>query len=178
MTLLNRILSALLALALLVGGLLAAAEIVLAQLGQPSWLVPHEQWSSWLREQTWDAAVVRIVLVGVVVLGLLLLLPALRRGKPSTVDLPARGSGSTNTRVSASRRGVEKTLAAAARRVEGISSASADVGRRTVRIKARTATRSKPDLQRQLTAAVATRIDDLGLSDTLRPRVTISREGR
>lgn len=177
MALLNRILSALMALALLMGGLLAAVEIVLALLGQPSWLVPHEQWSAWLREQTWDTAVVRLALIGLVVLGLLLLVPALRRGKPSVVALPAR-RGSTGTQVSASRRGVEKTLAAAARRTEGISSARAYVGRRTVRVKARTATRSKPDLQQHLTAAVDTRLDELGLTGTLRPRVTISREGR
>jgi len=175
--LLNRILSALLALALLLGGLLAATEIVLAQLGQPSWLVPHRQWSGWLNAQTWDTAVVRAILVGVVLLGLLLLVPALRRGKPSTVALAAR-EGSTATRVSASRRGVEKTLAAAARRTEGISSATADVRRRSVRVKARTATRSKPDLQQQLSTAVSARLDELGLSGALRPRVTLSKEGR
>ena len=78
----NRVLATLLALALLLGGLLAVVEIVLAQLGRPSWLVPHEQWSSWLAEQTFASAVVRAVLVGLAVLGLLLLVGRARRGLP------------------------------------------------------------------------------------------------
>lgn len=178
MTLLNRILSALLAIGLLLAGLLAAAEIVLAQLGQRYWLVPHQQWSSWLGEQTWDATIPRAVLVGVGALGLLLLTAALRPGKPPSVALPARSDSSTGTVVSASRRGLEKTIAAAAQRPEGIHSATADVRRRTVRVKARTGTRSKTDLQQQVTAAVSQRLTELDLSDTLRPRITIAKESR
>ncbi len=176
MTLLNRILSALLAIGLLMAGLLAAAEIVLAQLGQRYWLVPHQQWSSWLGQQTWDATILRAVLVGVGVLGLLLLIAALRPGKPSAVALPARSG--TGTVVSASRRGLEKTIAAAAQRPEGINSATADGRRRTVRVKARTGTRSKTDLEQQVTAAVSQRLTELDLSVTLRPRITISKETR
>lgn len=178
MTLVNRILAALLAIALLLGGLLATLEIVLAQLGQPSWLVPHQQWSSWLREQTWDATIPRVVLVGVGVLSLLLLTAALRPGKPRAVALPARSDSGTGTVVSASRRGLEKTIAAAARRPDGIHSATADVRRRTVRVKARTGTRSKADLQQQVTAAVSQRLTELDLSNTLRPRITIAKESR
>ena len=40
MTVVNRVLATLLALALLLGGLLAVVEIVLAALGRPPWLVP------------------------------------------------------------------------------------------------------------------------------------------
>ena len=79
MQVLNRVLSTLLALVLLLGGLLAVVEIVLAALGRPHWLVPHEQWSSWLAEQTFASAVVRAILIGLAVLGLLLLMAALRR---------------------------------------------------------------------------------------------------
>lgn len=176
MALANRILSALLALALLLGGLLATAEIVLTQLGRPPWLVPHDQWSSWLGAQTFDGTVVRVALVLLVVLGLLLLVPGLRRGKPGTLALRPSEGGAGHVRMTASRRGVEKSLASAARRTSGITSATATAGRRSVRVKARTSTRSAGDLQTQVTAAVTGRLEELGLSGTLRPRVTISKK--
>ena len=120
MQVLNRVLSTLLALVLL-GGLLAVVEIVLAALGRPHWLVPHQQWSSWLAEQTFASAVVRAILIGLAVLGLLLLVAALRRGRLRALALPARADG---VRVTASRRGIQRTLARAAQRPDGARSGS------------------------------------------------------
>ena len=174
MQVLNRVLSTLLALVLLLGGLLAVVEIVLAALGRPHWLVPHEQWSSWLAEQTFASAVVRAVLVGLAVLGLLLLGAALRRGRPGALALPTR---TDRVRVTASRRGVERTLARAARRPAGVRSARVRAGRRRVRVTATTALRSPGDLRRQVTAAVDERLDELGLAGTVRSTVTVSQEG-
>lgn len=173
MHLLNRLLATLLALALFLGGLLAVAEIVLAALDRPAWLVPHERWSGWLREQTFTAGIVRAALIGLALLGLLLLIAALRRGKPGALQLPARTDG---VRVSASRRGIERSLATAARRADGVRSARVRARRRSVRVKARTALRSTDDLQQPVTAAVTERLDQLGLAGVLRPRVTVSRE--
>jgi multisubunit Na+/H+ antiporter MnhC subunit len=169
----NRVLATLLALALLVGGLLAVVEIVLAQLGRPSWLVPHEQWSSGLAGQTFIDPVVRAVLIGLVVLGLALLVLALRRGKPRSVRLPSRNEG---VRVSASRRGIERSLSTAARRADGVRAARAKAGRRTVRVKAVTALRSTGDLQEPVATAVTGRLEQLGLGGILRPRVSIKKE--
>lgn len=169
----NRVLATLLALALFLGGLLAIVEIVLAALDRPAWLAPHEQWSSWLAGQTFAEGVVRAVLIGLVVLGLLLLTVALRRGKPGSLRLPGRTEG---VRVSASRRGIERSLATAARRADGVRSARAKAGRRAVRVKASTALRSTGDLQQPVTAAVTERLEELGLTGVLRPRVTVSRK--
>ena len=91
-TITNRVLSALLALVLVVGGLLVAVEIVLAQLGRPALLIPWSAWASWLGGQTWDTSTVRLVLAGLVVVGLVLLILALRPGKPRRLALPATGS--------------------------------------------------------------------------------------
>lgn len=173
MSLVNRILSALLALALLLGGLLAAVEIVVAGLGRPPWLVPHEAWSSWLGQETWDTPVVRVILAGLVLLGLLVLLPALRRGRPASLPL---ASATQEVHLRASCRGVQRSLAAVARRTSGVSAASVSVGRRTVRVKATSRNRSEGNVALEVTSAVAGRLDQLGLSDTLRPRVTLSRK--
>jgi Family of unknown function (DUF6286) len=157
----NRVLATLLALALFLGGLLAVAEIVLAALDRPAWLVPHRQWSSWLAGQTFDDAAVRAVLIGLVVVGLLLL------------ALPSRTDG---VRVTASRRGIERSLASSARRADGVRSARAKVGRRSVRVQATTRMRSPGELQQPVATAVTERLDELGLSGVLRPRVTLSQE--
>lgn len=173
MHVLNRVLAMLLALALLLGGLLAVVEIVLAALDRPSWLVPHEDWGSWLTEQTFSGGIVRALLIGLVVLGLLLLVAALRRGKPGALRLPGRTEG---VRVSASRRGIERSVATAARRADGVRDARARAGRRAVRVKTKTAMRSPGDLQQRVTAAATDRVEQLGLSGVLRPKVTVSRE--
>lgn len=173
MHIVNRVISALLALMLFLGGLLAAVEIVLAALGRPSWLVPHEQWSRWLGEQTLSGGVVRALLIGLVVLGSLLLFAALHRGKPGSLVLPSRTDGVV---VTASRRGIERSVSTAAGRADGVRSARVKAGRRTVRVTASTAVRSPGDLQQPVTAAVTGRIEELGLTGVLRPRVTVSQE--
>lgn len=179
MAVLNRILSALLALALLLGGLLGAVEIALALAGQPPWLVPHPDWASALEELTWEAPAVRAVLAGLVLLGLLLLVPALRRGKPGTITLPARSGDPSRVTVRASRRGIERTLAQAARQADGVASASVGVSRRAVSVQAVTTNRTSGDLRARVQDAVGARLAELGLSDTLRTRVrVITRESR
>jgi len=170
MTVVNRVLATLLALALLLGGLLAATEIVLAQLDQPYWLVPHPQWSAWLREQTFSAGLVRAVLAGVTILGLLLLVAALRRGKPHTLALPSAAEG---VQVSASRRGIERTLRDAAARTSGVSSVRVKAGRRKVKVTAHTAARTPGESQHQIGDVVAGKLDQLGLGTALRPRVRV-----
>ncbi len=173
MHIVNRVIATVLALTLFLGGLLAVVEIVLGLLGRPYWLIPHPTWSSWLGDQSFSGGVVRAVLIGMVIVGLLLLVVALRRGKPGSLTLPGRTDG---VRVTASRRGIERTLSAAARRADGVRSARATAGRRRVRVKAATALRSPRELQQPVTDAVTERLGELGLTGVLRPRVTVSRE--
>lgn len=174
MNLLNRLLATLFALALFLGGLLAAIDIVLLQVDRPTFLVPTGQWASWFRVQSFGDGIIRAVCVGLALLGLLLLLVALRRGKPHALRLPAR---TDSVQVSTSRRGLQRALSAAAGRVDGVSSASTKARRRSVRVHAVTALRDHGDLQQRLVEAVTSRLDDFGLTDRLRPRVKVSTKG-
>lgn len=170
-----RVLSALLALLLFVGGLLAAAEIVTALVRRPPLLVPHETWGTWLKDHTWEDPTVRAALVGLVLLGLALLFVALTRGRSREISLPGTTGGVT---VAADRRGVERAVAAAARRTDGITDASASTGRRSVTVAARTQRRSEGDLDQRVRDAVSGRLEELGLG-RLRPRVKVTRrDGR
>ena len=167
----TRLVSALLAVALLLGSLLVVVEIVAAGLGRPPVLIPYPGWTSWLRTHSWNDWIVNTVLGGLLVLGLLLLLLAFRRGKPASLALR---SGSDGVDVTASRRSVEKSLAAAAARTTGIAGASASVSRRTARVNARTVARSEPGSREELESAVRRRLDSLGLERRLRTRVDLT----
>ena len=167
----TRVVCALLALALLLGSLLAVVEIVAAALDRAPVLVPYPEWTSWLRAHSWNDAIVNAALGGLVVLGLLLLLLAFRRGKPASLALRSRTDG---VDVIASRRSVEKALAAAAARTPGITGASASVSRRTARVDARTVARSEPGIREEVETAVRGRLDSLGLERPMRTRVDLT----
>lgn len=170
----NRILSALVALALLLAGLLGAVEGVLAALRRPGWIVPRSQWADAVSGATWQDTVVRLVAVGAVVLGLLLLVAALRRGAPGTLALPTTTEG---VNVRAHRRGVERAAVTAARRTDGVTGASAKATRRRVKVVARTSLRQPGDLQTTVRRAVEAQVADLGLGDRLRSSVSLDRRG-
>lgn len=167
----GRVVSALLAIALLVGALVAVVEIAAAALGRSPWLVPHREWTDWFRNHSWNHWIVNAVFIGLIVLGLILLFLAFRRGKPTALTLRSRHPGVS---VAASRRSVEKVLANAALRTTGVSSASATVGRRTARVKARTSTRSEQNLRTEVESAVQARLDSLSLERPMRTRVQLS----
>lgn len=174
MAALNRVLATALALLLLLGGLLAVSEIVLAALDRPYWLVPYEQWSSWLSARRFSSGIVRTIAVGVIVLGVLLLVAAVRRGRPGALGLPGHTPG---VQVTASRRGLEQALSRAVRGTDGVRSARVKAGRRRVKVTAATALRSPGGLQQQVSDAVDQHLEELGLAGTLRSRVTLSRRG-
>jgi hypothetical protein len=167
----TRVVCALLALALLIGSLLAVVEIAAAALDRAPALVPYPEWTTWLRAHSWNDAIVNVALGGLVVLGLLLLLLALRRGKPASLTLRSRIDG---VDVMASRRSVEKALAAAATRTAGITGASASVSRRSARVDARTVARSEPGIREEVETAVRGRLDSLGLERPMRARVDLT----
>lgn len=167
----TRVVSALLAIALLLGSLLAVVEIVTAALGRPPALVPYPEWTDWLRSHSWNDWMVNAVLIGLVVTGLLLLLLAFRRGKPAALPLTSRSDA---VDVTASRRSVEKALATAASRTTGVAEASASVGRRTARVTARAVSRSEPGLRDSVESSVRSRLDALGVERRMRTRVKLA----
>jgi hypothetical protein len=108
---------------------------------------------------------------GLVVLGLLFLLLAFRRGKPASLALKGRTDG---VDVVASRRSVEKALASAAARTTGITGASASVTRRAARVDASTLARSESEVREKVETAVRGRLDSLGLERPMRTRVDLT----
>lgn len=173
---LTRALAALVALTLLLGSLLAIVEMVLAAADRQPWLIPYTKATGWTGQRSWNDPVVRTMLVGMVVIGLVVMFLAVRRGKPATLALRGRTPG---VGVTASRRSIEKSLVAAASRTSGITGADASVRRRSARIEAQATSRSESGLPQTVESAAKARLDSLGLTRPLRLHVQVhSQEDR
>jgi hypothetical protein len=96
---------------------------------------------------------------------------ALRRGKPGSLTLKSRSDG---VGVTATRRSVEKSLAAAAARTSGVAEASASVSRRTARVDAQTVAQPEPTLREEVERVVKGRLDSLDLQRPMRTRVGLT----
>jgi hypothetical protein len=175
MLVLRRVLALVLATALLVAAVIGFVEIAMAALNRPPWIVPGEVWATWLRGHRWNDAVVRVGLSVVLGFGLLLLVAGVRRGRPAELALTSTEPGVT---VTASRRSVERLLAAAARSIPGITSAQVSARRRGVRVNAWTRIRDAGDLRERVEAAVRESIDGLELSRRPRLKVRVRTEER
>lgn len=117
----NRIASALLGLALVALGLLAAAEAVLALAGRPP-LLPLDDWYERLTRVTYAGTAVRLVSIGLIVLGVLILAAQLRRWRPTELDLRSDGERG-HWRMQ--RRSLENQVSDEVNRVAGVHEAHA-----------------------------------------------------
>ena len=167
-----RVLSALLAAALLALGVIVAAEVVFAALGQPAWVLPYQSLSSTLRDSTWTSGIARLIGGVLSAVGLLLFLLSLRRGRPA--DLPLT-STSDNLDATVHRRGLQSYLRAAVDGVDGVRRAKVRVGRRKVKVTASSALRDPGAMPQEVEQRVRASLDELALRRSLAVKVTTKR---
>lgn len=172
----NRLVAALLAIALVVVGLVLAIEVVAFLLGLSPVIVQWPAAYTWASSTSWDDTTLRLILLAAAVLGLLLLVAELRRAparrlavadQPEAVDMAY------------TRRGVANAVRLAVREVDGVRSVATTIGRRKLRVTA-VASASDPDLARGLTDAVTQatqrRVHDLALDPA--PRIVVAMKAR
>jgi Family of unknown function (DUF6286) len=177
MRLVNRLLAALLSLALIVAGVLVVVEVVMQRLGRS----PVTRWPrvyDWSRRTEWQQGSVRVACILLAVAGLLLLAAELKRSKPSRLAVRSQSTDAAYTR-----RGVAATIRSAVSDVDGINSASVSVGRRRVKVAATTAGLqpfTAEGLREPTTAAAQQRLDALELQSppTLSVEVSTSNRSR
>lgn len=168
MRLVNRVLAAVLALALLVGGLLVAVEIVVAGFGHEPWVLPHDRWYRSARARHWDSAPPRWIFIGLVVAGLALLALQVTRRRPRALDLtPAAVPADLD------RRGLERALVREASRVDGVAGARVRVEGDKAEVLASTDRRQAGDLQPRVAQALDRRVGSLGLARPPAVRVKV-----
>jgi hypothetical protein len=168
----TRLVSALLALALLVGGLLVALEIGAAALGREDDLVVD--WRDWrqdLLDTPWEDYTVRVVLAAMVAVGLLLLFLLLARRRPTAVRLADRTDGA---RADLDRSGLERHLASCLQRVDGVGGVGVRVRGGRARISAVTPGRDTAPVESSLRSAADQALGQLGLASSLPVRVAVT----
>ena len=170
MRLLDRLLAAVLALAIAVLGLLAVAEIVLAHLGRQPWLLPYDTWYRAGVRNPWSSGGMRWLSGALALGGLILLVLQLVPRRPSVLVM-AGGRG----RAVLARRNAERTLESDVRRVEGVAAARARIGRRSTDVVARTDGRAPDDVQQRVLATVEGRLRRLALAGSPPVRVRLDR---
>ena len=167
----NRVVSAVLALALLVGGLLVAVEIVVAGFERRPWVLPHDRWYTSARLRSWDSAPPRWIFIGLVVAGLLLLVLQLARRRPTALALTP---GAVPTDIG--RRSLEKSLVRETSKVDGIAAAKAKVKNDRADVVASSNRRQTGDLEPRVAETLNRKMGALGLARP--PAVRVKVHGR
>lgn len=166
----NRVLCAALALLLLVGGLVVAAEILLAGVGRGPWLVPYDDWRRWAATTAWSDRSARLVFAGLVLAGLGLLVLELWRRRPAALPLTP-GAGGMATDVD--RRDVERWLVDRVDRIEGVTQAQAEVGAKVVRVRAGSVGGDVGAIEQRTRDALARDLEGLALARPLQVKVDV-----
>lgn len=166
----NRVLAVAVALVLAGGGLLIAAEIAWAVLGNGPLLIPYDDWYANVRADSWDAAGPRSLFVILTLAGVVLVALQLVRPRPRSVSLHARGA-----RAGVSRRTLETAVARRVAAEDGIVSAKASIARRRLRIAAVTR-RATGDLRPRVEQAARASLQHAGVEDDLAVAVSVERE--
>src|SRR5674476_683841 len=125
MRIVNRLLAALLALALIVGAVLLIIEVIAATLGHQQALVHWHQSYAWAHRTPWQQGSVRVAAAALLVLGVLLLVAELKRPRVSRLPVATEDSGAQDD--------------VAFTHVDGILAATVRVKRRSVSVQAQAA---------------------------------------
>jgi hypothetical protein len=167
----NRILCVILAVAIAAAGILTVIEVIAAATDNEPVIVKWHGTVGDLASNEWKTAGPRVVAIVLILVGLLLLLFALRRGKPATVALSTEAPSVDMT---TTRRSLQRSLATTATSVDGITDASVKVKRRTIVVKARAAGGvTKEDGREKLTDTMQGRLDRLSLAESKRLKVKV-----
>jgi Family of unknown function (DUF6286) len=171
MRLLNRPLALILAVALAGASVFLIIEVVAFAVHAHAVVVPWHAWYQWAHRTRWNALVIKVWSVILIVIGALILAIEV---KPRRVTRLRLQSGEEATDAAVTRRGLAGTLRGAATGIDGITDAAVTVSRRRARVTARTAARSRAaagPLRQPVTGALRDRLHSLDLRHP--PRLTV-----
>lgn len=166
-----RVVSALLALSLAVGGVLVALEVLAARLGRQHLVLDHPRWDHYARANTWQSPSFRWLMVLLVVSGVVLVAMGLAHRRPLQIETVGMG---TPTRIAIQRSTLESALSDDAARVDGVSEARIRIDKGIVKVNARSNRRDTEGLDRTVTQRVEQRLTDWGLAGRVQVRARVS----
>ena len=175
MRILSRLIALAVALALVVGGVLVAVEIVLAELGWQPWVVPHDQWYEEGRQNAWSSSSVRALFLALAVVGLVLLLLQATKRRPLALLMERRQDGHP---VAVGRRSLEQSLVRSITRVAGVAAAKVRLSENRARVRASSNRRLPGDLEARVARAAEQRLSALKLATTPEVVVRLGHRGQ
>jgi hypothetical protein len=177
MRVINRPLAFVLAAVLAVASVILIIEVIALAVHASPVLVHWATWDSWARKTRWDAVVVKVWSIILIVFGALVLAFEL---KPRRVTRLSLRSDEKATDAAMTRRGLAGALRAAATEIDGISRAAVTVRRRRARVAAISAARGSAAaaLKEPVIQAVRRRLDDLQMRHPPRLKVRVTPRSR
>ena len=172
----NRLLAALVALALAVVGVLVVIEVISERLGNDPAVVEWPEIYRWGQRTSLTQGSVRIACIVLAAAGIALLLIELKRRRPTRLAVDSDRVDAAYTR-----RGVATAIGHAVDDVDGVQRAAVTVRRRRIRIRARTSgiePYTAQSLEEPVTQAARSRLADLELNPEPRLRVQVSNRRR
>src|SRR5690348_7350464 len=156
----NRLLAAVVAVALAAAGLAVVIEVVAARLNTGTVFVHWRVALRWARRITWDASVVQSTCVLMAIAGLILVVLELKPRRQRRYRVRSEATDAAFTR-----RGVTAAVQSAVDDVDGVGATAVTVHRRRIRVRATTtaAADTKASLDDAVRSAAQTRVDSLTL---------------
>lgn len=150
-------------LALGVGLVWAAVQ----RLVQASWPAFADRTAAWVAALSWGNVWVLIISLALVVLGLILLIAAIKPGPPTAMMVdsgPPADAAGASTEVVMTRRSVAKLATARAGQVDGVDSVSSVVGARKITVAVRTPSQQRGEIEQQVRDRVTGALQSAGLA--------------
>jgi hypothetical protein len=166
MRLANRVLAALLSLAVACAGVLLIIEVIAARTGQQPVIVNWRAAYNWAARTPWIASSIRVAAGILIAAGLVLLIAELKPTRVSRLSADPAEAGAAGIDTAYTRRGVAAAIRSAVTDVDGIRDASVRVTRRKVTVGATAAAHDKAaalTLREPVTTAARQRLAALSL---------------
>ena len=176
MRLANRVLAALLSLALLAAAVLLIATVVADRTSHHQGIVHWHAAYHWALTTTWDAAVIRVISGILILVGLVLLIAELKPARVSRLAADPAQAGADAIDTAYTRRGLAAAIRSAVTAVDGVRSTSVTVKRRKVKIAATASAQDRAaarGLRDPITDAVRQRLSALKLRRTVSVSVSV-----
>ena len=162
----NRVLGAVLSLAVIVAGVVLIIEVIADRVNHRPQIVHWRAAYDWAKHTTWNAGSVRVTCVLLIVLGLVLLAAELKPARVTRLAADPAEAGADDIDTAYTRRGLAAAVRSAVAGVDGVRGASVKVRRRKVKVAATAAAQDQAaarSLRDPVTAAVRERLTALKL---------------
>jgi hypothetical protein len=136
MRLANRVLAALLSLALIAAGVLLIIEVIADRVSNRPAAVDWHPAYDWAKRTTWNAGSIRVVCAVLILAGLVLLIAELKPARVSRLATDPAQAGADGIDTAYTRRGLAAAIRSGVTGVDGVRGASVKVKRRKIKVAA------------------------------------------